>query len=564
MRLPPVSRHAQRDLAALGDTIAALIGDREFEAAYTTLGHGLRRGPGTAVQAQWLEVLSSVPVTARAAHRVAAWLTAQLLGNTRSAADVLDFAQIVRAGPLTWAEATPVYAYEAWALTHSGRHEAALERAATLHGNVSGMAAGIAWRAQAQALFWLDRPGWEEAFAAAREHLMGWPRPLGTCWLEEGSLLERAGKHGAARTAWREALLLLEHDAYYAAWLRHALGQSCVRFGLPDAEEHFLALQRVVRQSEARGFRAHAACGLATARRARGEWARAETGYTQAIQAAADTEDQRQAWRGLGHTYRLQGKFELAHEALLRAARCTAGDLESGASWVYADIAATAVQQGDVVGARRALTLTGSVRGEDAERVAIVQAELARQGGDIQAARDLLATVEFDSLWAREEARCFPALFALLSSGQRPLPLTRSPRMVVEVQALGTLAVRVNGRPVPVRATGRPGEVLVYLLEHGNRAPTEMIVDALYPGPERQRGKSQALWNVVKALRTALGWEGSVRAVDGAYVLDPDTQWSYDVREAVARGTPVPAFLTGVYRPWALARAEELAGLDID
>lgn len=571
MRQLLAPRRSQHDLIALGDTVEVLIAEGEVEAAYTTLAHGLRLGPGTAVQAQWLELLLTIPVSMRAAHGVGAWLTAQLLGNTRSASEVLDFAAVVRDGPLTSAEATPVYAYEAWALTHTEQHEAALALAATVLDAMPdtgpAMAAGIAWRARAQALFWLGRSGWEAAFAAAREHLTGWTRPLGTCWLEEGVLHDLAGQHAAARSAWREALLKLEYDAYYAAWLRDALGQSCLRFGLPDAEDHFLELQRLVRRPAARDFRARAACGLATARRARGEWARAETGYSQAIQAAVaaqDADDQRQAWRSLGHTYRLQGKFELAQEALLRAARCTARDQGSGTSWVYADIAATHAQRGDLPGARQALTLTGLVRGEDAERVAVVEAELAFRSGDDQTARDRLSTIDAASLWAREEARCFPEVFGLLPNVRRPLPLSHSPRMVVEVQALGTLAVKVNGRPVPVRATGRPGEVLVYLLEHGNRAPTEVMVDALYPGPDRQREKGQALWGVVKALRLALGWADSVQHLDGAYVLDPDAQWGYDVREALARGLPTPGFLTGVYQPWVVARAEELAERDFN
>ena len=163
--------------------------------------------------------------------------------------------------------------------------------------------------------------------------------------------------------------------------------------------------------------------------------------------------------------------------------------------------------------------------------------------------------------------RCFPALFGLLDADQSPLPLGYTVGTKVEVHALGPLLVKVNGRTVPVSSAGRPGELLVFLLERGGRAATEVILEALYPGGdgadrgsrERKRRDGQALSAVVRGLRKALGWEGSIQTDGGgAYLLDPAAEWWYDVREAAVRGAATPDFLSGNYRLWALQRAEEL------
>ncbi|GGR11487.1 hypothetical protein GCM10008957_25420 [Deinococcus ruber] len=388
-------------------------------------------------------------------------------------------------------------------------------------------------------------------------------RALGLCWTEEGTLLEWQGYDKEARNAWRQALPLLETDRYYSAWLRHALGSSCLRFALPEAEDHFLELEQAVKHPDVAQFRPWAECGLGAARRARGEWDRALTSFRRAIRMATEQGDQRQAWRGLGYTQRLMGKPDLALEALLTATRCTAQDAERGTSWVYADIAACHAQLGNNAAARDALSRLGGgpLSREDSERVTIVRAELARQEGRENAAKALLVQVRPETLWAREEVRCFPALFGLSGLEAVPVPLGYTVGTKVEVYALGPLLVKVNGRAVPLSSAGRPGELLVFLLESGGRAATEVILEALYPeGDERQkRRNAQALSALVRGLRNALGWQGSVQTDGGgAYLLDPAAEWQYDVREMLARGLPTPDFLSGNYRSWATSRANEL------
>ncbi|WP_425148718.1 tetratricopeptide repeat protein [Deinococcus sp.] len=532
----------------------------DLDHACLTLARGLALEPTTAVQQQWLAMFERFGAAARARHPGAAWLSVRLYSATRQQQTVLTFVEQARPH-LSAADWSPLVAYQALALTASDQHRQALEALEPVLPTLSGLAAGIGWRARAQALCRSDQEGWQSAFVQARSTLSG--RALGLCWTEEGTLLEWKGQDAEARDAWRQALLLLDNDRFYLAWLRHALGSSCLRFALPEAEDHFLALEQAVRHPEAAQFRPWAECGLGASRRARGEWPRALTCFRRAISSATESADLRQAWRGLGHTQRLMGKPDLALEALLRASRCTEQDIASGQSWVYADIAACHAQLGQWAAARLALLRVGAdpLSREDRERAALVRAELARQDGDPAAASTLLAQVRPQTLWAREELRCFPELFGLLDADQCPLPLHYTVGTQVEVHALGPLLVRVNKRPVPLASSGRPGELLVFLLEHHNRAASEVILEALYPGADqgRRRRDGQALWAQVQGLRKALGWQGSVQTDGrGVYLLDPAVEWWYDVREATARGEATPEFLSGNYRPWAQQRAQQL------
>lgn len=98
-------------------------------------------------------------------------------------------------------------------------------------------------------------------------------------------------------------------------------------------------------------------------------------------------------------------------------------------------------------------------------------------------------------------------------------------------------------------------------IESGGVASLDVIGDALYAdslGPPEPTRVRQAIWKLVKKLREALGWEGSVRALRGAYRLDPDATWEYDVAEARSRGRFEGPFLEGVYSGWVLEVARSL------
>ncbi|WP_288405342.1 tetratricopeptide repeat protein [uncultured Deinococcus sp.] len=549
------TRSSRQDFTEISEVLHYLCAQGDLEPACVTIEHGLTKRPPFKTQEGWVASFEQLPAEVRAVHPQAAWISIRLYTHIRRFDLALIFAEQARKG-LSQADFAPLIAYEALSLTSLGHHQQALDVLAPVLDSLSGLAAGTGWRARGQAMNSLRQEGWQEAFVQAGTLLQG--RPLGLLLLEQGGALERIGQSAYARDLWRQALPLLQDDPVYVAWLRHALGNACLRFALPEAEDHFLAMEQAVRDEMAALFRPWAACGLATARLAQGEWARALSGYRRGVRLAQEPIDQRLAWRGVGYTQRLMGKPELALETFQKAAAITPEDIASGTSWVFVDIAACYAQIGRPEEAWAALERTGPMVWDDEDRGSIVRAALAYQAGDLAEATRQLASVHIDALWVREEAHCFPDLFDACAP-RRPVPLSYSGPLRVEVHALGPLLVKVNGRPVPLRPTGRAGELLVLLLEQGNRAATEVLGDLLYPEGTQKRSKSQAVWGLVRELRETLGWEESVLAQDGVYQLDPEVQWWYDVREALARGEATPQFLSGNYQAWVVERGSLLA-----
>jgi hypothetical protein len=57
-----------------------------------------------------------------------------------------------------------------------------------------------------------------------------------------------------------------------------------------------------------------------------------------------------------------------------------------------------------------------------------------------------------------------------------------------------------------------------------------------------------------------LGWQSSVMALRGAYQLDPNAIWQYDMIEARAKRNFQGEFLKGVYSDWVLELGRTLVG----
>ena len=344
------------------------------------------------------------------------------------------------------------------------------------------------------------------------------------------------------------------------AWLRYNLGISALRDLDPEAERHFLEADRLTRKPQAAELRASTLNGLAGSRRAIGEWARAEHTYRAGLEAARDAHDRKESYLGLARTLRLARRHIEALETLEFALRDDT--LEMGALRVSHAMVFLALGQPER--ARDSLGRVGTLVSESdrwLERIA--RAELARQDGRLDEAVGLLDGLPVNALHAREESGAFGALFGLLENAGQPVParLEYAQRTVVSVRASGVLEVRVNDRAVPIAPTSRAGELLVFLLEAGGVASLEVIGDAMYAGsfgplePVRVR---QAVWKLVDKLRDALGWEGSVRALRGAYRLDADATWEYDIARARTDGFFEGSFLEGVYSDWALEVARSL------
>jgi tetratricopeptide (TPR) repeat protein len=423
---------------------------------------------------------------------------------------------------------------------------------------LAGESRGRAFGRLGLTLFQLGEP-WEFAFAEARNFLTG--RSLGFQYLNFGYCLSESQRYQEALAVWTEALSLLKRDPYSLAWLRYNLGSSCLRdLEIVEAERHFLEGERLSINPKSFSMRSSILSGLANVRKTRGEWSRAEFTYREAFRTATDSFDRVFALIGLTRTFLLSNRFSEANETLeleLHPEDANDPNIQIVRALVFLHL-------NDAVRAKRALeSISVPVVGTYQWLERIARAELARRDGLLDQAVSLLEGLPIQTLHAREEVRLWPELFALLQAAGKPvpLPLEYVGRMLVRVTATGILRVTVNDRSVPIPPVGRAGELLVFLLEQGGAASLEAIREALFPealDPAAVRRASKTVWFHTENLRKAFGWTGSVQALGGAYQLDPDVTWQYDVAEARERGTFRGEFLKGVYSEWALEVGREL------
>lgn len=536
-------RDMKMPLADLEATLRQLVNTGRLDIATRTLATAF--GQARTLEAQRQVVAALFPLLPEGWFRAdtqAAELYAQALCRVREPEALWGFCR-------GFASPTPALElYHAWALLRLGRAEEALGRLEALEAEGLGEK-GLYWRTRAEVLARLGLPGWEEAFARAKQHLTR--EALGRCLIDEGGYLYAVGRAPAARTRWSEALAHLRNDPYYLAWAHYNLGISALDTPA-EAEAHLLEAEQLSRKPAARAIRARALCGLGAARRILGEWPRALACYDEALRAAREDDDRQQALWGLGHTSRLSGR---PAEALGYFQQALGLEVASS-GWLYADVAATRLLLGDEEGAREAVGRATHLKERGRFLVAVVRAELARRRGEAVG----LEGFRLPSLWSREEALCFPELFARLAPAGPVLePRTRAR---VEVWAAGLLRVKVNGRPVPLKPTGRPAELLAFLLEGEGEQSMDALLEALYPQapatPEGRRQAYKSLWENVAKLRRALGWPQSVRSEGGSLRLDPEAHWVYDMDDPAARAKKL--FLEGIYSNWVEERRQQLEG----
>lgn len=541
------------------ESILALVACRRFDDATMTIERALNDGQSaSALLNLLLHVEDSAPLgspvgVGNCLSPQGLRLKIRLMGNAQMPADVIE---LVRAAHANGLRDGFLSAYLAWGLAqHEMFFEAlrAAEDALLDRQNLTDRELGLALRMKGLTLNRLDvRSDWETAFREALEVSVGWSR--GLILLDLGGLRSRAGDEAGAMLAFTDALELVV-AAEHRAMIRNNMGLTCLRMGrFAEAEEYFMQVTGL-----RSGFKSRALSGQAAARRALGEWARAESLYRQAVQISSDEDDHRQALRGLGYTQRLAGRHMQALETLRGAATVTQGDQNSGTSWVNVDLAATLVSLGslDAEAVKAHLKQTGQLDWEDGERAMIVRAELARRTGDAPHARRLLEPLGRTSLWMREEAHALPQLFALLPPEQRPEPLPRPPQTLVYLRTLGIPSVQVNGRRVHL---GNLELVtLTALIMADGEMTTDELTDVIRDGTLRgARSAAQRVSRVMRQLRLALGWEESVKATRGAYELDAHVHWTSDVQEALKDNYPITAFLSGISLPWATEQEQYL------
>jgi tetratricopeptide (TPR) repeat protein len=429
---------------------------------------------------------------------------------------------------------------------------------------LTGESKGRAFGRMGLTLFQLGIP-WEAEFAQGRNLLAG--RNLGLLLLNLGYCLNENHRSQEARAVWIDALPLLKSDPYSLAWLRYNLGTSHVQdFEIVEAERHFLEGKRLSGNPKSFSMRPSILGGLANVRKARGEWSRAEFNYREAFRTATDSFDRVFALTGLVRTLLLAGRAPEANETLeLELNPEDANDLN-----IQIARALVCLHLNNLPRASAALeTITTPIVGTYQWLERLCRAELARRHGQFTEAVQWLEGNPTHTLHMREEVRQWPELFALAKAAGLPIPepLEYVQGSTVQVRARGVLHVAVNDRGVSIPPTGRVGELLVFLLEHEGEAPLDVILEAFYPNAVGQKERARArkmVWEHANTLRELLGWQDAVIALGGAYQLDPQTTWHYDIREARALKMFNGEFLAGVYSEWALEVGQQLAGLAVD
>jgi tetratricopeptide (TPR) repeat protein len=536
-------------------TCDLLLEQGHFERALWVLGLALPNVRTEGELQQMLALVERVPESERISSVEAAVVYIRILKKNHRLQSVLDWGARVSAR-YGFAQAALLQFECAGALLELQRHAEARQVLEGSMPHLQGEALGMAFSRLGLALFHLGE-AWQESFKHARPLLTG--DSLARVLTDHGYCLSESGQGAEARNVWREALPLCGHDPKMLAWVRYNLGISALLDLDWEAERHFLEADRLTHKPQAAALRAATLNGLGGARRMLGEWERALYAYHAGLEVAHDAHDHRESHFGLTRTLRLAGRHEEALEAIEFAFKVLVdhNPLRVTQAMVF-------LQLEQLERAKSALEDVGLLVSEyDRWLERIARSELARQEGQFDLAVQLLEGLPVNSLHAREEAGAFPLLFQLLEGAGKPVPvpLEYVKGTLVQVRALGVLHVSVNSRSVAITPTSRIGELLVYLLEQRGAASLESIGDALYAeangslDPKRVR---QSVWKLVNGLREALGWQDSVLALRGAYQLDPNASWTYDVREARDRGQPEGEFLKGVYSDWALEVGRQL------
>lgn len=535
-----------KDVQHLRTSIGALLEHHPARLAQV-LARMVREADGYAAAKNLVEeAFALLPTDFLRQHPEVAGLYARTLCGARMHQTLLDLTDSLHLPQPTRAR---MQLFRSWALLRTRRTTEALALLQAIESELEPEDRGLWLRFRADALAYLNQPGWTEVFAQARQCLRG--GALGRCLMDWGNHHFRLGEVGLARSLWAEALAHLTHDPYYLAWLHHSLGITVLHTRPTEAERHLLQAVEVSKHKEAEEFRARALCGLGAVRRVLGEWDRALFSYQQAARVASEPDDLQEAYWGMGYAYRLSGRPAEAMGCFWKAHAAEPADT------LYVDIAITYLMLGNPGGAEAALSQALQIAGRDAVKAQLARAELARQQRQTATLEAVLKTLDWRQPWLHEERYCLPALFAEAKRrGYLDLPRSKAKPPLVEVRAYGLLQVRVNGREIPLAPTSRAAEVLVLLLEHGGEATLDQLAEQLYPEKPNRRQAGQAIWPHLERLREALGWEGSVRAANGTYRLDPQARWHYNLQKP---GKKRGQFLEGIYSNWVQARREELS-----
>ncbi|MFN3266724.1 MAG: hypothetical protein ACK41E_07780 [Deinococcales bacterium] len=438
----------------------------------------------------------------------------------------------------------------AWALLERADYASARAILLEILPFLSGERLGVAYKRLALAQFYLGLE-WQALFERAIHELSG--RLLGLAYIDYAGCAQKAGNLQQSKELLVKALPKLRSDQYYLAWTRYNLGELAILGLDTDAERHFVQAEKLTRRTEAKPFRSRALQGVGKWRRYNGDFIRAEEAYRLAIKEAVEDADLRAAYWSLGRTLRLQGRLGEALELLEHALQIQVS------AEIQVEVAAVHLAMGRS-------TEFVPIQNEPYRSIALIlQAQAARLHKNGIEALDFLQKIDYSSFHVREELGFWTdlSLFASLAGYNVPTSPPRLQKNTVEVRACGVLQVLVNNIEIQLKPTGRVGELLVLLLERGGGVGIEKLIEALYPQEQNPKSKKNAVLDLVKRLRLALGWKSSILVRGNVIQLEPSTHWIYDASLVRQQKIPRP-FLEGVYSEWVLEVATELNTLDLD
>jgi len=409
-------------------------------------------------------------------------------------------------------------AFRAFLACTEGRPAEAL---AWAQAGLEGPDRAIAARYRAQALLRGGEAGWREAYADALQAASGRDRAL--VQLDYAVALTSAGDDRAARPEFAAAAAELGGDLWGAAFAWSSLGIVCLRLGDPVGAERALSRALSAAQKETTGqhlVSVHLALGGVY--RGYGEFPRARWAFQEAARLAVRAEDRVVALTGEARTLALWGRLDEALAVMYDAAG-QAGVLDPGGAphRLFVEVAALRALLDDPAGAQAALVRAGGLREDDLRLAGVVRAELRRREGDSAGARARLEALPLGTPWAGEQARLFPALFALVGVAAPALPAWEA-----VVSTDGPVGVTMHGQPLPLRPARPEAALLALLVAQGGRLGRERLQDALdLPGRD-ENARRKELSRAVVALRAVLGWPGAVLATGNTIRLSDELRWT--------------------------------------
>jgi tetratricopeptide (TPR) repeat protein len=455
---------------------------------------------------------------------------------------------------LTRVSAQEQFAYRAFVSITEGRYEQGLRYASQESDHP------VALRYRARATAHLGDPAWSTTYNQVLERLQG--REQGLSWLEYGYFLTMKGDQASARQANANALHLLSCDPFYESMAAGNLGMNCLQLDLlDDANRHLKRAWKAAHKPDGESNRIRAWISLGHLRRTQGQFPRAEHAYQQAIDLLSteneqDASDLRDLHRGYGHLHRLMNQADEALEHFVKAIQTLPADHQTHG--LYADMAAAKVQITLLDDAEKDLGRAPKGHSEDAQRAALVRAEIARQRHRIQESLEWLGHVEPSKLCAREEAPVFPELFAL-----RDERVNAPSQMRILIDMNGPVRISIRGERIDLKADSLEVLLLCYLVLHGSTRKSVLIEELeldqsrhlrLKTDAEKNHQYAKVLNRIYRNIGDKFFWKNAILKDNEIYALNPQAIWE----SALPSPDQADAFCDGFSHDWVNTERDTL------